>query len=166
MRHDSRAQERCNRTPKFDAALAGARPVPVLVVDHPDGASCKPATLDTGGYPHVDEADSDTVLPRRWPTARSQPVGSAPAVSVPEERSEERSGERSHAAVLGAAVTFVDREHVLWRVTEHDGRRVPGSRGERCLIFASAWAIRRVWNYPLGWRDLSPADLGVVSWGR
>ena len=79
---------------------------------------------------------------------------------------EERSAERSHAAVLGATVTFVDGEQVLWRVTEHDGRTVPGSRGERCLIFASDWAIRRVWDYPLGWRDLPPAALAVVSWGR
>jgi hypothetical protein len=78
----------------------------------------------------------------------------------------ERSGERSHASVLGATVTFVDGEHVLWRVTEHDGRGVPGSRGERCLIFTSDWAIRRVWDYPLAWRDLSPVALAEVSWGR
>lgn len=79
---------------------------------------------------------------------------------------EERSGERGHAPVLGTAVTFVDGEHVLWRVTEHDGHQVPGSRGERCLIFVSDWAIRRVWDYPLDWRDLSPGALAVVSWGR
>jgi len=72
----------------------------------------------------------------------------------------------SSIAALGAAVTFVDGDYVHWRVTEHDGRRVPGSRGERCLIFASEGVIRRVWDYPPAWRHLPPATLAAVSWRR
>jgi hypothetical protein len=75
-------------------------------------------------------------------------------------------GERQHLTALGAAVTYVDGDHVYWCVTEHDGRAVPGSRGERCLVFASETATRRVWDYPFDWRQLPPAALATVSWRR
>lgn len=77
-----------------------------------------------------------------------------------------RDGDGHHRTVLGAAVTYVDGDHVHWRVTEHDGRGVPGSRGERCLVFASEGATRRVWDYPLDWRRLTPLVLATVSWRR
>ena len=67
---------------------------------------------------------------------------------------------------VGGKVSFVDNEHVLWTVTERDGHLVPGSRGSRCLIFASSEAVRRVWEYPVGWRDLLTPSLIALSWSR
>ena len=67
---------------------------------------------------------------------------------------------------VGGGVSFVDDEHVPWTVTERDGREVPGSRGARCLIFASSEAVRRVWVYPVGWRDLLTPSLIALSWSR
>jgi hypothetical protein len=58
---------------------------------------------------------------------------------------------------------FVDAGGVRWHVAEHDGRGVPGSRGERCLIFSSTEVVRRVWDYPSNWRDLLPASLAALS---
>ena len=46
------------------------------------------------------------------------------------------------------ALEFVDADYVWWRVSERAARRDPGARGDRCLIFASADALRRVWDYP------------------
>jgi len=63
-------------------------------------------------------------------------------------------------------VNFVDNEEVLWTVTERDAHDVPGKRGARCLIFASSDAIRRVWEYPAGWRDLLTPSLIALSWSR
>lgn len=66
----------------------------------------------------------------------------------------------------GGAVVFVDVMLVRWQVTERDARGDPGARGPRCLVFASAESIRRVWHFPDGWRDLDAAALSAVSWGR
>ena len=68
--------------------------------------------------------------------------------------------------IVGRSVSFVDNEHVLWTVTERDARDVPGNRGVRCLIFASVEAVRRVWEYPAGWRDLLTPSLIALSWSR
>jgi len=67
---------------------------------------------------------------------------------------------------VGASLTFLDEDGVPWTVTEHDAQDIPGTRGSRCLIFASTDAVRRVWNYPLGWRDLFTASLIALSWSR
>jgi hypothetical protein len=53
----------------------------------------------------------------------------------------------------------------VWSVTELAGN-VPGRPGQRCLVFASADAVRRVWNFPANWRDLTDADLESLSWER
>ena len=55
---------------------------------------------------------------------------------------------------------------VQWTVTECDGSQVPGSRGPRCLIFASPEAIRRVWEVPPDWYTLPDAALFALSWHR
>ncbi|HEY0777999.1 MAG TPA: hypothetical protein VGD56_08545 [Gemmatirosa sp.] len=55
---------------------------------------------------------------------------------------------------------------VEWIVTECDGAKVPGSRGPRCLVFASPDAIRRVWDVPTNWHVLSDAALFALSWRR
>lgn len=68
--------------------------------------------------------------------------------------------------IVGGSVSFVDNEHVLWTATERDADDVPGNRGVRCLIFASAEAVRRVWEYPAGWRDLLTPSLIALSWSR
>ena len=68
--------------------------------------------------------------------------------------------------IIGGGVSFVDNEHVLWTVTERDVHDVPGNRDIRCLIFASAEAVRRVWEYPAGWRDLLTPSLIALSWSR
>ena len=67
---------------------------------------------------------------------------------------------------FGEPLTFVDNDDVLWTVTERDGVGVPGSRGVRCLVFHSPEAVRRVWDYPAGWRDLLRPSLMALSWSR
>ena len=67
---------------------------------------------------------------------------------------------------VGASVKFLDETGVLWTVTERNAENVPGSRGPRCLIFASTEAVRRVWIYPPGWRDLLTPSLIALSWSR
>ena len=81
------------------------------------------------------------------------------------------SGEREWVAAYGPpplsdAVEFLDTLGVYWRVTERDARQDPGARGDRCLIFASSEAVRRVWKYPVAWRDLPAAALAALSWAR
>jgi hypothetical protein len=67
---------------------------------------------------------------------------------------------------VGGSLRFVDEDGVDWTVTERDGHDVPGSRGPRCLIFASPEAVRRVWQFPQGWRDLLTASLIELSRSR
>lgn len=63
-------------------------------------------------------------------------------------------------------VEFIDPNQIAWRVTERNTRGDPGARGVRCLIFACAEVIRRVWEYPDDWRTLSAAELFALSWRR
>lgn len=67
---------------------------------------------------------------------------------------------------MDLSVLFVDRGGRTWEVTEASGARVPAARGPSCLIFASAEAVRRVWDYPSDWRELSADELLEVSWHR
>jgi hypothetical protein len=51
-----------------------------------------------------------------------------------------------------------------WRVFERDARRVPGSRGPRCLYFDGEGIVRRVWHYPADWAQLpAPALLALMD---
>jgi hypothetical protein len=61
---------------------------------------------------------------------------------------------------------FVDGNGVEWEVLEVDGANVPAARGERCLIFRSPMAVRRVWNYPKTWTGMSASELIDLSWNR
>jgi hypothetical protein len=61
---------------------------------------------------------------------------------------------------------FVDGTGVEWDVWEVDGEHVPAARGERCLIFRSSAAVRRVWNYPTSWTSMSASELTKLSWNR
>lgn len=68
--------------------------------------------------------------------------------------------------LVGDVIRFLDGMGIPWSVSEHDGARVPGSRGPRYLRFASDYAVRRVWVYPHGWRTLPTSALEAVGWGR
>jgi hypothetical protein len=48
---------------------------------------------------------------------------------------------------------------VEWRVHETSAGHVPGSRRNRCLIFDSEGVVRRLWEYPDSWQELSDDDL-------
>ncbi len=61
---------------------------------------------------------------------------------------------------------FVDGNGVEWEVVEVNGAEVPAARGERCLIFRSPAAVRRVWNYPKSWTVMSASELVNLSWNR
>jgi hypothetical protein len=61
---------------------------------------------------------------------------------------------------------FVDGSGVEWEVEEVNGAEVPAARGERCLIFRSPAAVRRVWNYPKSWTAMSATELVSLSWNR
>ena len=52
---------------------------------------------------------------------------------------------------------------VSQRPLERDARRDPGARRDRCLLFACADAVRRVWDYPPDWRDLPAEALAALS---
>ena len=64
----------------------------------------------------------------------------------------------------GGPIDYLDRHNVSWRVTERDARRDPGAPSERCLVFSSDSAIRRVWSYPETWRTMSDSELEALSW--
>ena len=61
---------------------------------------------------------------------------------------------------------FLDPDFVAWRVVERSCAGVPGARRERCLVFASAWAIRRVYEFPDHWRQLPVEALVALSRAR
>ncbi|HWZ59669.1 MAG TPA: hypothetical protein VNW46_11900 [Gemmatimonadaceae bacterium] len=70
---------------------------------------------------------------------------------------------RDVAAVV-AAREFIDRAGTLWHVVEVDARHTPGARGDRCLLFSSPGAIRRVWHYPAEWSRVPAEELDALSW--
>ncbi len=56
---------------------------------------------------------------------------------------------------------------VEWHVREVSAASVPGTQSERCLIFDSEMTVRRVWDYPAGWSEMSDEDLWhLASIGR
>lgn len=54
---------------------------------------------------------------------------------------------------------FDERTGDEWRVFERDARRIPGTRGARCLFFDGEGIVRRVWHYPADWQTLPAAAL-------
>lgn len=74
--------------------------------------------------------------------------------------------ERFFDAEVPRTRIFTDREGIEWEVTEVSGRFVPAARGERCLIFSSPAAIRRVWTYPESWVGMDADELFNLSWNR
>lgn len=76
------------------------------------------------------------------------------------------SGRAERLRTIGTNIAFVDDNGVLWTVIECDARNLPGTRGLQCLIFQSSEAARRVWQYPVGWRELAIPGLIALSWCR
>ena len=50
-----------------------------------------------------------------------------------------------------------------WTVVEQPGGSIPGARGPSCLCFQSQDIFRRVWRFPVNWRELPDAELAALS---
>jgi hypothetical protein len=59
--------------------------------------------------------------------------------------------------------TVADGRGTVWTVSEQACAGVPGARRDRCLVFASEHALRRVYDYPDDWRPLPTAALVAIS---
>jgi hypothetical protein len=56
---------------------------------------------------------------------------------------------------------------IEWHVREVSAAGIPGTQSDRCLIFDSEMTVRRVWDYPASWSELSNEDLWrLASIGR
>ena len=93
------------------------------------------------------------------PTAReilNEPLegGASLAMRLRREETQDDLSRQYHAA-----------DFSRWSVTEIAGN-VLARPGQRCLIFASAEAVRRVWTYPVHWRDMTDIELEALSWGQ
>lgn len=53
-----------------------------------------------------------------------------------------------------------------WTVRELSVGGAPWAQGPRCLVFEGEGRMRRVWDYPADWRDLSDPALEALSWNR
>jgi len=73
---------------------------------------------------------------------------------------------RARSALSREFVRFVDTAGVRWEVWERDARGDTGAHQSSCLIFLSNDVIRRVWEYPPGWRELGTDALVALSWHR
>ena len=74
-----------------------------------------------------------------------------------------------HQPSLDEPIAFdqvLDGASLSWSVSEVDTRRVPGTRGARCLLFTRDGVIRRVWDYPADWRSLDAAGLATLCGKR
>jgi hypothetical protein len=54
------------------------------------------------------------------------------------------------------------RDGVRWSVREVDTSRIPGARGDTCLIFECDGVVRRVWDYAEAWARLSDEALWAL----
>jgi hypothetical protein len=62
-----------------------------------------------------------------------------------------------------AGIRFQDEAGNWWCVTEREHPIYPD---QRCLVFLSPHAARRVCTYPENWVTLAPAELEALSWKR
>jgi hypothetical protein len=70
----------------------------------------------------------------------------------------------SNAGMTNPRLCFVDSVGTDWRIYEVASANVPAPRGRNCLIFESTQAVRRVWNYPNNWHNLTSDELSALSW--
>lgn len=81
-------------------------------------------------------------------------------------RNDKHTGLDLRPSQMALSRTFDDSEGVTWEVVEVSGEDAPGAQGDRCLLFLSAEAARRVWQFPADWRSLSARELEALSWSR
>lgn len=62
-------------------------------------------------------------------------------------------------AQMNRGERVLQRDDEMWTVREMSAVRVPGSRGDYCLICESTTVVRRLWEYPDDWMSLSDAEL-------
>ena len=60
----------------------------------------------------------------------------------------------------------IDAGGISWRVFEVEAAEWSWAHKARCLLFVSPEVIRRVWEYPVDWWQLSTDELYAVSWHR
>ena len=112
-------------------------------------------SADAAGEPSSGRTDDRSgAAPRR-------PIAPSPAVAA--------TGTEPDWLSDPTPVTFVqsaDGAWLHWSVVEVDARAVPGAQGVRCLVFTRQDCIRRVWDYPAGWRTLDDAGLAALTWHR
>jgi hypothetical protein len=51
------------------------------------------------------------------------------------------------------------RDGIRWTVRKVDSSRQPGSRRPTCLIIECDGVVRRVWDFPASWRELSDDEI-------
>jgi hypothetical protein len=79
-------------------------------------------------------------------------------------RPDENNDAGADCLMTNPRLCFVDSLGTDWRIYEVASVNVPAPRGRNCLIFESAQAVRRVWNYPSNWHNLSTDELSALSW--
>jgi hypothetical protein len=124
---------------RWGGAGVGCRPAAQLA----DSYASMPLPDSLGSADHVDDRGNGRGI--RVPTPAPTP---------------HRMGQRD------ADRTYVTSDGEEWRVFEIDAADLPGARGDRCLVFTSNVAFRRVWHYPDDWRRLTPRQLIELSWRK
>ena len=59
-----------------------------------------------------------------------------------------------------------DARGAEWTIREVDSTAHPGSRGPRCLLCEDVGVVRRLWNYPSDWYELSDEELVALCGDR
>jgi hypothetical protein len=92
--------------------------------------------------------------------AESAPTGDPLADGTPGDGSRRGAGASDGVAEREVVRrVFDERTGDEWLVFERDARRIPGTRGARCLFFDGEGIVRRVWHYPPDWQTLPAAAL-------
>jgi hypothetical protein len=66
------------------------------------------------------------------------------------------------APARGSGVKDLRRKGVAWHVREMDATNVPGTRGDRCLVFDCEGIVRRAWRFPRTWAQLDDDDVWAL----
>lgn len=62
--------------------------------------------------------------------------------------------------------TFRSADGELWAVAEREAGHFSNGMPRRSLIFENEGVLRRVYDYPAEWIQLTDAQLERLSWGR
>jgi hypothetical protein len=91
-------------------------------------------------------------------------LGSRRLLTPPSRADRGQHTQEPKAGMTNPRLCFVDSVGTDWRIYEVASANVPAPRGRNCLIFESSQAVRRVWNYPSNWHNLSTDELSALSW--